>query len=293
VAAECTKDEEHWMSEQYRNRPLVAFTVLGPASVGALLGTLVLEAGAPDPYPAIGTVAAVLLALVAVLLSLAHLDKPGKAYRAVRRFPSSPLSREIVFFAVYTAAAAVCAAAALAGARIFWPGIIAVVFGAAAIAATAHVYVIPGRPAWHHWSTFAAFAGTSLSLGPALALALAGPRWPALLDGSAALALRGLIVTGVALAAVALWARTTRLKHSMTNRRSGSAVSSFDPVGLWTARIVVGLLVPAAVLILAPTSPTAVAMMVLALLAGETADRTLFFAGAAPRPLGREIPGAR
>jgi DMSO reductase anchor subunit len=63
--------------------------------------------------------------------------------------------------------------------------------------------------------------------------------------------------------------------------------------GLWITRVVVGLLIPVAVLALSPTSALTVAMAALALLVGETADRTMFFAGAAPQPIGSEIPGAR
>lgn len=285
------------MGDQSRNRPLIWFTVLGPASVGTLLGVVVLGGGAPDSYSAVGALGAFLLAVAAVLLSLAHVDKPTKAYRALRRFPTSPLSREIVLFAAYTGAAAAYAAAALAGGRALWLGIAGVALGTGAVVATAQVYVIPGRPAWRHWSTVAGFAGTALSLGPALALSLAGAGWPSVLEGDSADAVRIVTIAGVALAAVAFRSRSSHRNRVMSRAGHGGGNGPksvlADPTGLWVTRVVVGMLIPPAVLILSPTAAPAVGLAALALLVGETADRTLFFAGAAPRPIGSEIPGAR
>ncbi|MHB0978834.1 MAG: dimethyl sulfoxide reductase anchor subunit family protein [Thermoleophilia bacterium] len=281
------------MGHQDRNRPLVGFTVLGPASVGALLGALVLAPEVPAPFGATAAGCAVVLAVAAALLSLAHLDKPSKAHRAVRKFPASPLSREIVVFVAYTTAAAAFAAAAVAGAAPLWLGIGSVALGAAAVIATAQVYAIPGRPAWHHWSTVAGFAGCALSLGPAFTLALAGAWWPAALAGDRALALRALTMAGVALAGTAFWARTARSNRMPAIGAAQREGAQAGTTGLWITRVVVGLLIPVAVLALSPTSALTVAMAALALLVGETADRTMFFAGAAPQPIGSEIPGAR
>lgn len=281
------------MNHQHRHRPLVGFTVLGPASVGALLGALVLAPEAPAPFLAVTSVSALVLAVDAVLLSLAHLDKPSKAYRALRKFPTSPLSREIVFFAAYATAVAAYATTAVAGAAPLWLGIASVVLGTIAVIATAQVYVIPGRPAWYHWSTVAGFAGCALSLGPALALALAGAWWPAALPGDRAFTLRALTLAGVALAALAFWARTTRWNRMLADGEARRESPQPGTTGLWVTRVVVGLLIPVAVLVLSPTSALTVAMAALALLVGETADRTMFFAGATPQRIGSEIPGAR
>ncbi|MHB9113968.1 MAG: DmsC/YnfH family molybdoenzyme membrane anchor subunit [Thermoleophilia bacterium] len=281
------------MGDMSRNRPLIGFTVLGPASAGVLGGVMVLGRGAPDPYLSVGALGACLLAVAAVLFSLAHLDKPTKAYRALRRFPTSPLSREIAAFGGFTGALAAYTAATLAGARPLWLGIASLILGAVAVVATAQVYVVPGRPAWLHWSTFAGFAGSALSLGPALALALAGARWPSLLEGGTAHALRTLTITGVALSAVAFWSRSTHRNRLMSGVGNGPTIVFADPMGLWATRVVVGILIPPAVLILSPTSAPAVGLAALALVAGETADRTLFFAGDVARPIGSEIPGAR
>ncbi|MHB1343820.1 MAG: dimethyl sulfoxide reductase anchor subunit family protein [Thermoleophilia bacterium] len=281
------------MGDMSLNRPLIGFTVLGPASVGALGGVVVLGRGAPDTYLSVGALGAFLLAVAAVLFSLAHLDKPTKAYRAARRFPTSPLSREIASFAGFTGAVAAYTVATLAGARPLWLGVASVMLGALAVVATAQVYLVPGRPAWRHWSTLAGFAGSTLSLGPALALALAAARWPSLLQGDAADALRTLTTSGVALSAVAFWSRSTHRNRVMSGAGNGPTSVFADPLGLWVTRVVVGILIPPAVLILSPTSAPVVGLAALALVAGETADRTLFFAGNVARPIGSEIPGAR
>lgn len=281
------------MRDQGRNRPLIGFTVLGPASVGALLGTLVLAEDAPGPYLATAAVAAFLLALLAVVLSLAHLDKPFRAYRALRRFPTSSLSREVAVFGGYACAAGAYAAAVLAGARPVWPGIAIVVLGAVAVLATAHVYVIPGRPAWRHWSTVAGFVSCALSLGPALALTLAAAWWPETLGGDGASVARSVVISGVALAAAAFWARTVRWNRIFSSGRADRGTVPVGSTGLWVARVVVGLVVPVVVLVTASTSAPVVALAALALLVGETADRTMFFAADGPRLIGSEIPGAR
>ncbi len=281
------------MNHHDRNRPLVGFTVLGPASVGGLLAALVLAPEAPASFLAIAAGCALTLAVAALLLSLAHLDKPSKAYRALRKFPTSPLSREIVFFAAYATAAAAYAAAAVADAAPLWLGIASIVLGAAAVIATAQVYVIPGRPAWYHWSTVAGFAGSALSLGSALTLALAAAWWPMALAGDRAFTLRALTMAGVALAALAFWARTARWNRMLADGDARRESAPAGTTGLWVTRVVVGLLIPVAVLVLSPTSVLTLAPAALALLIGETADRTMFFTGAAPQHIGSEIPGAR
>jgi len=261
--------------------------------VGTLLGALVLAGDAPRAYLGTAAVTTFLLALLAVVLSLAHLDKPFRGYRALRRFPTSALSREIAVFGGYTCGAGVYAAAMLAGAQPLWPGVAIVVLGAAAVLAMAHVYVIPGRPAWRHWSTVAGFAGCALSLGPALALALAAAWWPETLGGDGALVVRSVVISGVALAAVALWARTVRWYKVFARGTVATEAVPGRSSGLWVARVVVGLMLPVVVLATAPTSAMVAALAALALLAGETADRTMFFAAGGPRPIGSEIPGAR
>ncbi|HWI53775.1 MAG TPA: DmsC/YnfH family molybdoenzyme membrane anchor subunit, partial [Symbiobacteriaceae bacterium] len=93
--------------------PLVLFTVLSQAAVGAIIFSAVLEPRiAPEHVQTrralrvAGAVAFPVL-LVALVLSVFHLGQPLAAYRALRNFGDSWLSREIWFFGITAVVAAV------------------------------------------------------------------------------------------------------------------------------------------------------------------------------------------
>ncbi|MGH9184930.1 MAG: DmsC/YnfH family molybdoenzyme membrane anchor subunit, partial [Acidimicrobiales bacterium] len=155
-------EDPHW--------PLVALTLLTQAAVGASVAALV--AGRPRPSLAI----AAGLASVALGSSLAHLGRPGHAWKALRNLRRSWLSREVALFGVY-------AGLAIATVGVTPMAPVAALVGVAGVYASGRLYVVPGRPAWDTPLTIITFLLTGAAVGPLVVGA--GPPW---LAGAAILA---------------------------------------------------------------------------------------------------------
>jgi formate dehydrogenase iron-sulfur subunit len=147
--------------------PLVAMLVLTQLSAGAFFWLALLRAAHQ---------AAVAASLIVAFLSLAastlHLGRPIYAFRALRMWRRSWLSREVLLFSLFAGAAA---------ASVALPSLIpvAALLGFAGVTASAFIYLVPARPAWNSKSTLADFYLTALLLGP-LFLATLGVEAPAL-----------------------------------------------------------------------------------------------------------------
>ena len=153
-----------------RDWSLVFFTVLTQAAVGAFL---VLQAlryleprrGAHEGVPLPGVLAVLSAGLFAALF---HLATPLQAARAVVNFPTSWLSREIVFGSLFAALLATLVwrerAESPALATRGLPGLTAMA-GLAFLYCQIAIYLLPAQPAWNSFATPAAFGGTALRLG--------------------------------------------------------------------------------------------------------------------------------
>ena len=229
------------MDDREHAWPLIAFTVIGPASVGCLLGTAVLSPGADgNALRSDGLTAALVLGLAAMLFSLAHLTKPRRAYRALRRFPSSPLSREIAAYTLYLVLVGICWLMELVSAAPAWLVMLALLAGALAVVASARIYLLPARPTWRHWSTMGTFAGCALGLGVATGL-LVELGSPDGLDESSHLgAARWLVIGGIALSALSLAARVAYLRGATPDTRAAWELIATHHAGLWWLRVLVG-----------------------------------------------------
>ncbi|MBI3393122.1 MAG: dimethyl sulfoxide reductase anchor subunit [Nitrospirae bacterium] len=171
--------------------PLVAFTLLAQAVVGAFLFLL----SAVGDQPSARSYSLVAAALVPLLglgmaASTGHLGKPLRAYRAVRNLRTSWLSREVVavgaLFGGLLAYAGLglapeiqAASFKLQGLDAFaaWKGWIGWGVGGVGLAALftqAMIYVIPARPYWNDRNTPAQFLLSAVTIGPLLAETLAG-----------------------------------------------------------------------------------------------------------------------
>jgi DMSO reductase anchor subunit len=282
------------MDQQERVWPLMAFTVLGPASVGCLLGSLLLRpAESSEPFGLAATTAALVIGAAAVLFSLAHLKKPLRAYRALRKFPASALSREIAAYAGYVLLVFVAWLAELFGAAPGWLLMLGVAVGGVAIVASAQVYLLPARPSWRHWSTVGAFLGCGLSLGSSTALLIA-----VYADGGLPLAravdlVRGLLVLGVVVTTTSVWRRVAFLRTGTADTKAAWHVVSTDYAGLWWTRLIVGLGLPLAATFLSRTADAWLWLAWLSLLAGELLDRRLFFASVVPLSFRAELRDVR
>ena len=177
---------------------LVVMTVLTQLSVGAFTTIWLLDVLGFDAV--LGTAAMASLAVAALALGAAtfHLGRPVHAYRAIRMWRRSWLSREVLLFGCFASVASVYAAllwfglpgAALAGGA-------TTVFGTAGVLSSACIYRVPSRPAWNTPFTLPQFMLTAATLGPlfAGAVAIGDTRW--LATAAAAMAGSQLLLLGV------------------------------------------------------------------------------------------------
>ena len=171
------RDQPHW--------PLVFMLVLTQMSVGAFAGIWLMQiAGRLDVLkPALVALAAGLVALGAATL---HLGRPIHAYRALKMWRRSWLSREVLLFALFSHAAAAYAGmlwTGLAGATAL--GAFTCLLGAAGILSSACIYRVPARPAWNSGHTVAEFFLTGALLG-SLLIGVAAPSMTAVMYTAAA-----------------------------------------------------------------------------------------------------------
>jgi formate dehydrogenase iron-sulfur subunit len=196
---------------------------------------------------------AAVLAGVGVAGAVLHLGRPIAAWKALRNLRRSWLSREVALLSLY---------AALAVGAVAVPGLapVAAVAGAAGVAASAMLYIVPGRPAWDTPLTIVRFFATALAAGPAL-------------TGRPGLAAVGGLL---AVAATALnWWRLSRRREQAWWGSVRLELRWFAP---WTvARLLATALGVGAALAGAPA-----AAAFLALATGEAIGRWLFFVTVVP-----------
>jgi formate dehydrogenase iron-sulfur subunit len=157
-----TPEHPHW--------PLVVMTVLTQLSVGAFAAIWLLQllgASARLSMAALGSLSVGGLALGA---STMHLGRPIHAYRALKMWKRSWLSREVLMFSAFSGMAGLYAgslvlklplSAALGG--------LTALLGASGITASACIYLVPARPAWNSKHTIADFFLTGAIVGPQFA----------------------------------------------------------------------------------------------------------------------------
>jgi DMSO reductase iron-sulfur subunit len=153
--------------------PLVIMTVLTQLSVGAFATIWLLQlmgSTARLGAAALGSLSAGGLALAS---STAHLGRPIHAYRALKMWKRSWLSREVLLFTCFSAMAGLYAATLwLASPLSRALGGVTAILGAAGIAASAFIYLVPARPAWNTRFTISDFFLTGALLGPLFAIGI-------------------------------------------------------------------------------------------------------------------------
>jgi DMSO reductase anchor subunit/ferredoxin len=233
---ELRRADYHRVRPEHPHWPLILFLVLTQMSVGAYL---------------LGTASPVSLALahLGLAASLLHLGRPMFAFRAIKMWKRSWLSREVLAFSIF---------ALLATAAIAMPGlaIAAGLAGLAGVFCSARIYMVPARPAWNSWRTAAEFYLTTLFLG-------------AILAKSVKLAFAAAVLQALLQCARMVWLRTSA---ELELRQSGRLLRH-DLYRLFLLRI--------ALLIAAPWMPLPLAVAVG--LAAELCGRYLFFVTVAPR----------
>lgn len=240
-------EDPHW--------PLVFMLVLTQLCAGAFVYLSFLPGGNGR-----GVVASLLLALVSLGASTLHLGRPAFAWRALKMWRRSWLSREVLLFSLFAGAAT---------ASVLMPSAAyaAAALGLAGVTASAFIYLVPARPAWNSARTVADFHLTGLLLGP-LYLAALGIRVPML-----AIAVAGaaqLLNQVLKLAALAA--------SEEFELRASARLLTNDLRSLFLLRAV--LLVAGGIVL--PLVGHPIPAFALAL-AGELLSRYLFFVGVVPK----------
>jgi DMSO reductase anchor subunit len=147
-------------------------TVLTQLSAGALAAVWMLQLFGGSARLGLAAVVSLSVACLALAASTLHLGRPVHAYRALRMWRRSWLSREVLLFGAFSGVATSYAA-------LLWfglPGSLAAggltaILGAAGVTASAYIYRVPARPAWNTPFTVAQFHLTAGILGPLVAAA--------------------------------------------------------------------------------------------------------------------------
>lgn len=177
--------------EERSEVPLICFTTLSPAAVGASLFALPIGGG--------WALAAVVVLMVTagMLASIAHLARPLRAPRSLAHLGSSWLSREILVVSAFWALAVLWLVCELGGfpwstaARGFH--VAAIVVGVVLLWVIARAYRVHGQPAWDGSDTFWELVAIVLGSGGAVAAAAAAGQGIAGFGGTLPLMLLGVV----------------------------------------------------------------------------------------------------
>src|SRR5215467_10023040 len=179
--------EPHW--------PLVVMTVLTQLSVGAFAAIWILQLAGASTGLGAAAWTSLLVAMLALGASTLHLGRPVYAYRALKMWRRSWLSREVALFAAFSAAACLYAPALWTQSRAaLGLGGLTLLFGFGGVTASACIYRVPSRPAWNSRLTLVQFNLTALTLGPLFVAATGAGRTRALAVAAATMAGAQLIV---------------------------------------------------------------------------------------------------
>jgi len=151
-------DHPHW--------PLVVMTVLTQLSVGAFAAIWALQLAGVVENLGVAALASLAVGGLALGASTLHLGRPIHAYRALKMWRRSWLSREVLLFGAFSNVAAIYAGALwLALPLGVWLGALTTLLGAAGVTSTAYIYRVPSRPAWNTPLTLLQFASCAGLLG--------------------------------------------------------------------------------------------------------------------------------
>ncbi len=250
--------------------PLVAMTLLTQLSAGSLAAVWLLQCfKAAMPLGRVAAVA-LLVAVVSLGASVFHLGRPIYAYRALRMWRRSRLSREVLLFSGFALAASVYSGALWWGAAgSLALGGVTALLGIAAVAASAFLYLVPARPAWNSPYTVTDFYLTAVLLG-------------SLFPACAGIESRGLLLGSVGGAAAQLLNQASRFlwlaRSEEFELHASARLLSGELRTVFVLRL--GLLLLGGVVL--PLLGHASAGL-LAALAGEAFGRYLFFVSVVPK----------
>ncbi|HUA93145.1 MAG TPA: DmsC/YnfH family molybdoenzyme membrane anchor subunit [Terracidiphilus sp.] len=262
-------EDAHW--------PLVAMTVLTQLSAGAFTAIWLLQAFGAQSHRSAALVTLV-IAAVALCASTLHLGRPIYAFRALKMWRRSWLSREVLLFTLFAFAAAAYSAALWViprSAAVL--GALTSILGICGVSASARLYRAPGRPAWNSPLTIAEFLGSMALLGACggnvLTRGTVGARYAVLC---------AFCLTVAIAAAKLVWLACSRV-HELHG--SWQLLTN-----VFQNHLTVRFILPLAGIALLPITqrePVSVAVLLL-VLAGEFTSRYLFFVTVVPTNMAKE-----
>jgi formate dehydrogenase iron-sulfur subunit len=175
------KKADSWrVKPEHPHWPLVVMTVLTQLSVGALTAIWLLQLFGKTTRLGLASIGSLAVAGLALNASTLHLGRPIYAYRALKMWKRSWLSREVLMFSCFAGTASLYAGSLwlnLPVSRVL--GGLTAVLGSAGITASACIYLVKARPAWNSNHTVAEFFLTGALLGPlfAASIGVAAGRW--------------------------------------------------------------------------------------------------------------------
>jgi formate dehydrogenase iron-sulfur subunit len=263
------------VKQEHPHSPLVVMTVLTQLSVGTFTTVWLLELLGKATNLRVAAIISLLVGGLALGASTMHLGRPAHAYRALKMWKRSWLSREVLLFSCFSGISGLYAGLLwlrLPGSIV--PGMLTSLVGLAGVTASACIYLVRARPAWNTKHTIAEFHLTGTLLGPLLvaSLGVGDRRW--------------LVAVAVTAAAAQLlnqavrffWMTASDLFELQASARllSTSLASRFLTRG--ALLILGGIVLP----LLWPTTVGTYAAFVLAL-GGEILGRYLFFVSVVPK----------
>ncbi len=255
--------------------PLVVMTVLTQLSVGALATIWLIQLLGISTRLTLAALVSLLVGGLALAASTLHLGRPIHAYRALRMWRRSWLSREVLMFTCFSTVSCLYAGLLwLALPASLALGALAVLLGIGGVTASAWIYRVPARPAWQSKHTVAEFFLSGAVLGP-------------LFVGSTGVALsRALLLASVAAAGAQLLNQAVKFLWM-------TASDSFElqaTARLLSTRLASRFLVRGALLIaggialpLFSSKPLMLFAALVLALAGEILGRYLFFVSVVPK----------
>lgn len=171
--------DEYQVKPEHGHAPLVVMLVLTQLSVGGFLIELIIRLGGFGGGSTLHLWLSLGLGYVGLAASLLHLGRPHLAYRAILGLRHSWLSREILAFGLFAKlATAFVAAELLAPSWLSAHSLLqavalstVVVSGLCGVGCSVMVYHVVRRPFWRASLSGVKFAGTTILLGLATALA--------------------------------------------------------------------------------------------------------------------------
>lgn len=154
--------------------PLIVMSLLTQLSTGTFAAIWLLQMLGHGTHR-LSSLAALLIAVVALSSSTLHLGRPIHAIRALKMWRRSWLSREVLMFTAFAClATGYSASLLLRSPHSQILGVATVLCGIAGVGASARLYLAPGRPAWNSPFTFAEFLAATALTGSAAAVLLGG-----------------------------------------------------------------------------------------------------------------------